>query len=79
MTRSNSKQYVNDFSEKGVTYDETVHAKLISVDRCIGIVSSMNLFANSSGGGSWEAGVITTDNNIVGSISELRNSNFLQP
>lgn len=71
ITRSFSKPYINEFSDSRVstTYDESVHAKIILVDRCVGIVSSMNLFANSSGGGSWEAGLVTTGRNAVQSIS----------
>jgi hypothetical protein len=70
ITRSSSK-YINELSNKGVsiTYDESVHAKLITVDDRVGIVSSMNLFANSSGGGTWEAGLVTIEEDVVKSIA----------
>lgn len=70
ITRSSSK-YINELSEKGVsiTYDESIHAKLITVDSCVGVVSSMNLFANSAGGGSWEAGLVTIEEDAAKSIA----------
>jgi hypothetical protein len=70
ITRSSPEQYTNQLARKGVsiTYDSSVHAKLIVVDRCIGIVSSMNFFAGSSGGADWEAGLITVEKSIMQSI-----------
>lgn len=65
------KEYLSGLSEKGVsiTYDSSVHAKQIVVDRRVGIVSSMNFFATSSGGASWEAGLVTIEEKIVESIA----------
>lgn len=44
ITRSTQEKYIRKLSEKGVslTYDASVHAKLIVVDRRVGIASSMN-------------------------------------
>jgi len=65
------REYLSKLSKKGVSilYDSSVHAKLIVVDRRVGIVSSMNFFATSSGGASWEAGLVTIEENIVQSIA----------
>jgi hypothetical protein len=61
------REYLSKLIEKGVsiTFDGSVHAKLIVVDRRVGIVSSMNFFAASSGGASWEAGLVTTEEKTV--------------
>ena len=45
--------------------NKTAHAKLIAVDRRVAIVSSMNFNPRSSGGKSWEAGLITVDETVV--------------
>ena len=70
LTRS-SEQYSRELLEKGVlvAYYDSVHAKLIVVDRCVGIVSSMNMVASSSGGALWEAGIITLEEKTVISIA----------
>lgn len=69
ITRSNS-EYLKELSENGIffTYDESAHAKLIVVDRCVGIVSSMNYYAGSTGGELWEAGLVTIEEAVVESI-----------
>ena len=51
-----------------VFYDPNVHAKMIIVDQSIAIVSSMNFYAESSAGVSWEAGMVTTNANVVRTI-----------
>ena len=51
-----------------IVYDESIHAKLIVIDRTVAVVSSMNFVTNSSGGACWEAGMATFDANIVQSI-----------
>ena len=65
------EQFKRELSARGVafTYDESIHAKLIVVDRRVGIVSSMNFYAGSSGGASWEAGLVTTETKVVNSIT----------
>lgn len=69
ITRSNSN-YIKDLSENGisVTFNPSVHAKLIVVDRCVGIASSMNYYAGSTGGELWEAGLVTIEESIVQSM-----------
>jgi len=69
ITRSNSN-YIKKLSENGIslTFDESVHAKLIVVDRCVGIASSMNYYAGSTGGELWEAGLVTIEETTVQSI-----------
>ena len=66
-----SDQFKRELFAKGVaiTYDESIHAKLIVVDRSVGIVSSMNFYAGSSGGACWEAGIATIERSIVNSIT----------
>jgi hypothetical protein len=51
-----------------ISYDESVHAKIIIADGRVGIISSMNLYAGSTAGQSWEAGIVTTDRSAVSSI-----------
>ena len=53
-----------------VTYNKTVHAKLIAVDRAVAILSSMNFYSGSSGGASWEAGLVSMDKTVVESIAD---------
>lgn len=66
-----SEQFKKELFAKGVdiTYDESIHAKLIVVDRRVGIVSSMNFYAGSSGGACWEAGIATVERRVVNSIT----------
>ena len=76
LTRNGeAQQYKNELLAKGVNivHDESIHAKLIVVDRRIAIVSSMNFYAGSSAGQSWEAGIVTIDRDIV---EEIRRSIF---
>ena len=71
ITRSSTERYIKELSDKGIaiTNDDSVHAKLIVADRCVGVVSSMNFFAASSGGASWEAGLVTIEEPIVQSVA----------
>lgn len=52
-------------------HSEKVHAKLIVVDQTVTIVSSMNFYADSSAGVSWEAGLISTDERIAKTITDI--------
>ncbi len=72
ITRCENKKYLRELSKEGVSIidDESAHAKLLVVDRCIGIASSMNYYAGSSGGALWEAGLVTTQEINVQSIIE---------
>lgn len=51
-----------------INYDPRIHAKLLVVDQQIAIISSMNFIVTSSGGRSWEAGMISIDDSIVTSV-----------
>ncbi len=49
-------------------YDNGVHAKILVADYSVAIISSMNLYAHSSGGGTWEAGIGTTEPAMIEKI-----------
>ncbi|RLC75528.1 MAG: hypothetical protein DRI61_14735 [Chloroflexi bacterium] len=80
VTRPPADRYddVKERKEKFLTYLEDkgvkairnprVHAKLIVVDRAVAVVSSMNFQSSSSGGSSWEAGLVTKNDMVVESI-----------
>lgn len=51
-----------------INYDHRIHAKLLVVDQQIAVISSMNFYSYSSGGSSWEAGMISIDEPIVNSV-----------
>ena len=51
-----------------VTYNKVAHAKLIAVDRIVTVISSMNFTPGSSGGASWEAGLVSTEETVVESV-----------
>jgi phosphatidylserine/phosphatidylglycerophosphate/cardiolipin synthase-like enzyme len=61
------EEYHLELMEKGIAlnYNNVVHAKIIIVDRSVAVISSMNLNSSSSGGGSWEAGIVTTEESII--------------
>ena len=68
---SDDKQvYHADLKQSGISlsYDKRVHAKLIVVDHEVAIISSMNFIVTSSGGSSWEAGVVSMEETVVKSI-----------
>jgi phosphatidylserine/phosphatidylglycerophosphate/cardiolipin synthase-like enzyme len=64
------QKYHETLTKEGVTinYEPRIHAKLIVVDNQIAIISSMNFVTSSSGGSSWEAGMISIDDSIVNSV-----------
>lgn len=64
------RDYHNLLRKDGVLiyYNNEVHAKIVSVDRTAAIVSSMNFIVQSSGGQSWESGIVTIDHENVQSI-----------
>jgi phosphatidylserine/phosphatidylglycerophosphate/cardiolipin synthase-like enzyme len=66
------KKYHDILTQEGIMikYNSKVHAKIITVDRFAAIVSSMNFKSHSSGGGSWEAGLISIDQLVVESIAQ---------
>ncbi len=51
-----------------INYDRRIHAKLLVVDKQIAVISSMNFYSFSTGGSSWEAGMISIDEAIVNSV-----------
>jgi predicted transcriptional regulator len=64
------QEYHQRLKDEGISlvYKEKVHAKLIVVDTVIAISSSMNFFPESSAGVSWEAGLVSIDQQVVDSI-----------
>src|SRR4030042_699701 len=66
------QEYHKTLTNGGVKliYNKKVHAKLIVVDRAVAIVSSMNLYGSSSGGGSWEAGLVSIEDTVVESVAD---------
>jgi phosphatidylserine/phosphatidylglycerophosphate/cardiolipin synthase-like enzyme len=65
------QEYHSKLKQEGISlfYDAKVHAKLIVVDSTIAAVSSMNFYADSSAGVSWEAGLVSTNQKMVNSIA----------
>ena len=61
----------NKLKAKGVFLqkDNRIHSKIIVVDDKVAVVSSMNFYSNSSGGGSSEAGIVSIDESVVDSAS----------
>ena len=51
-----------------MNFDRRIHAKLLLVDEQIAVISSMNFYSHSTGGSSWEAGMISIDDSIVTSV-----------
>jgi phosphatidylserine/phosphatidylglycerophosphate/cardiolipin synthase-like enzyme len=62
--------YHESLKKEGVkmNYDRRIHAKLLVVDQQIAVISSMNFYSLSTGGSSWEAGMISIDEPIVNSV-----------
>ena len=56
--------------KKGITihYINTIHAKIVIIDRKIAVLSSMNLYSGSAGGGVLEAGIVSYETSVVDSI-----------
>jgi DNA-binding Lrp family transcriptional regulator len=70
--RSDRREYHLTLTKEGVKliYNRKVHAKLIVIDRAVAIVSSMNLYGSSSGGATWEAGLVSIEDTVVESIAD---------
>jgi len=68
--RQDKREYHRFLKEDGVnvTYNKVVHAKLVVIDRTVAIISSMNFYSSSSGGASWEAGLISVEETVVESM-----------
>ncbi|WP_019176270.1 phospholipase D-like domain-containing protein [Methanomassiliicoccus luminyensis] len=56
--------------------NKNIHAKIMVFDRGVAIVSSMNLIAYSAGGGSWEAGIATSSEDVVSEVVNKINLKF---
>ena len=58
--------------KKGVFihYINTIHSKIIVIDRKIVILSSMNLYSGSTGGGLLEAGIVSFEDKVVNSAAK---------
>ena len=56
-----------------IVYKDQIHAKLIVVDNEAAIISSMNFQNSSSGGKTWEAGLISLDKNVINVVSDSIN------
>ncbi len=75
--RLKKEGYIQTLEDAGikVVRNRRVHAKMIVLDRAVAIVSSINLNKSSTSGSSWEAGLITNDDeaveDIVNSILQL--------
>lgn len=68
--KEQKKRYHQVLSEYGVQvfYNDYVHVKLMLVDDLLAVLSSMNLYASSSGGRSWEAGFVTWEERAVNAV-----------
>jgi hypothetical protein len=65
-----TKQFERELTKGVLTFnDESIHAKLMVVDRRVGIVSSMNFYAGSSAGECWEAGIVSLNLKVVREIA----------
>ena len=66
------REYHEDLKHSGInlTYNKKVHAKLIVVDSKVAVISSMNFILTSSGGKSWEAGVVSMEERVIKSIMD---------
>jgi phosphatidylserine/phosphatidylglycerophosphate/cardiolipin synthase-like enzyme len=53
-----------------IHYDNTIHSKIIVIDHTIAVVSSMNIYSGSTGGGSLEAGIVTFEEKVVESVAK---------
>lgn len=67
--------------EDGITlaYNRDVHVKIVVVDRATAIVSSMNFYPASASGVTWEAGIITIDEDVVTFIDKMIHNLLRRP
>lgn len=68
--REEKEAYHESLKKEGIkiNYDRRIHAKLLVVDEQVAVISSMNFYSFSTGGSSWEAGMISIDVPIVCSV-----------
>lgn len=69
--RERKQEYYEILRRDGVmvAYNNIVHAKLIVVDGTVAVISSMNFNSRSSGGATWEAGIVSTEQTVVESVA----------
>ena len=78
--RKEKEEYHSKLRKEGINlvYNKDAHAKLIVVDDEVAVVSSMNFYSGSSGGRTWEAGLVSIEGDVVksvvNSIRKLQNS-----
>jgi len=62
--------YIDNLQEykMDIKINKDVHAKIMVFDRGVAIISSMNLYTYSIGGGSWEAGIATSSEDVVSDV-----------
>jgi len=53
-----------------IHYINQIHSKIIIIDRKIAIISSMNLYSGSTGGTTFEAGIVSFDKKVVDSAAK---------
>ena len=51
-------------------YINQIHSKIIIIDKQIAIISSMNLYSGSTGGATFEAGIVSFDKTVVDSSAK---------
>ena len=51
-------------------YINQIHSKIMVIDRKITIISSMNLYSGSTGGATFEAGIVSFEKKVVDSATE---------
>ena len=57
-------------SDVFVEFAGSIHAKILIVDNCVAVVSSLNYISSSTSGNSWEAGIVSMDKKIIGDIRQ---------
>ena len=73
IPEDNTKRECQEYLRKAgmnIHYDDQIHAKVITIDNIVAIVSSMNLYSASSGGFTKEAGIVSIDQKVVDSVSK---------
>lgn len=62
----------NNLRKEGLVihYINQIHSKIIVIDRKIALISSMNLYSGSTGGATFEAGIVSFDKTVVDSTAK---------
>ncbi len=82
--KSSYSKKIHEWLEKfgiKLLYYENIHAKILIVDNCLAVVSSMNFKQNATAGITWEAGMVSYAKDLVdeikASIADLNLENGL--